>query len=153
NNGEQKGEKQTGEKKKGERQKSGEQKSDEEKSGAKDESGGNEQSKPEMSPPKFGQVLEKAASVLKWLAGAILALMVLAAIVIFFLRFLAPFTKWAQGLLDWLSGLWKRKGESKAKKEETVELPPETPRPPPFSSFENPLGQRIPVEEMVTYSF
>lgn len=104
------------------------------------------------SNQKLGSVLETASSFLKWLAWIIIALIVIAAIVIFFLRYLAPFTSWAKNLLDWLSSLFRRK-ERKEHKEKTEEEKQQAPRPPPFETFRNPEDGDMNVEEMVTYSF
>ncbi len=117
----------------------------------KDEQG-ETQNQEEQSSPRLGSLMEQLGSIIKWIAWIIIVLLVLGAIAIFFLRYLAPFTAWARSLLDWLSGLFGRKREAIVLRE-VVDEKPSAERLPPFDSFANPLGEKMPVEEMVTYSF
>jgi hypothetical protein len=109
-------------------------------------------------PSRFAEALEKFGSFVKWVVWIIVAAAVVIGIVIFILKFLAPFTDWARNLLDWLKGLFARKanperlratGEVDA--EEVIE------RPPPFSTFRNPFAdgtaRRRDPAELVEYTF
>ena len=101
---------------------------------------------------------EKVAALLKWLVWAAIVVGVIVFLFVFFLRWLAPFTNWAQGLLDWLRGLFGRKPtgkKRKAKLEEEVLAGEE--RPPPFHAFPNPFddgsaARRDPAD-LLAYSF
>ena len=109
-------------------------------------------------PSRLGEALEKVGTFVKWIVWIVVAIAVIVGLVIFVLRYLAPFTDWARNLLDWLKGLFGRKaspkrqrGEEDAVAEEIVE------RPPPFSAFDNPFtdgsARRRDTAELVVYTF
>src|SRR5262249_43732233 len=122
---------------------------------ADDSDGSNDSS----SSPQLGKTFETLANGLKWVVWVIVAVLVVVGVVIFVLKFLAPFTNWARNLLDWLRGLFARKpkqrtgaaGAAGRAEEEAVS------RPPPFSSFGNPFrdgsARRMSLEELVEYTF
>ena len=98
---------------------------------------------------------------MKWIVFAVVAVLVVVAVVLALLRYLAPFTLWAQRLLDairnWWANLWGRKANPgrKAGGTESAELGPQ--RPPPFHEFSNPFADgsaegRDPAE-LVAYTF
>lgn len=112
----------------------------------------------DSSPPQVSKALETVASGLKWLVWVVVAVLVVVGVFLFFLKFLAPFTNWARGLLDWLKGLFARKpkaraaaGGDEAAEEEAVR------RPPPFAAFGNPFddgsAKRMSIEELAEYTF
>jgi hypothetical protein len=82
------------------------------------------------------------------------------AVVLAILRYLAPFTNWAQRLLDairnWWAGLFggRKKGE---KKEAAASVPLGPVRPPPFHEFPNPFSDgsaaRREPAELTDYTF
>ncbi len=109
---------------------------------------------------QLAPALQKIAEVLKWLVFAIVAVLVVVAIVLGLLRYLAPFTLWAQRLLNairnWWAGLWNRGNRERANREvATEELGPL--RPPPFHTFANPFedgsARRRSPHELVAYTF
>src|SRR5579872_344949 len=124
-------------------------------SDSKDNSDGKDQ-----STTQLGQFIEKVAGVLKWIVFIVVAILVVLAIGLAILRYLAPFTAWAQRLLDalrnWWAGLF---GASKGvEKKETVAAVPLGPvRPPPFHEFPNPFADgsanRREPAELVDYTF
>ena len=59
-------------------------------------------------------MFEKVGSFVKWIVWIVVAVAVIVGIVIFVLRYLAPFTDWARNLLDWLKGLFGRKAKPRA---------------------------------------
>jgi hypothetical protein len=110
------------------------------------------------SSPQVSKTLETVATGLKWLVWVIVAVLVVVGIVIFVLKFLAPFTTWARSLLDWLKGLFARKpkeraaaGGEEAPEEEAVR------RPPSFAAFADPFedgsARRMSLEELIEYTF
>lgn len=112
------------------------------------------------SPPQFGEAFQQAANVAKWIVLAVVVFLVLAGVVLFVLKSLAPFTLWAQRLLDAIRNWWanlfarKPKGTAAAATEARATGPV---RPPPFSEFRDPFAAgtadgRDPAE-LVTYTF
>lgn len=105
---------------------------------------------------KLTQVLDGLSDVVKWIVWIVLAIAVVVGIVVFFLKYLAPFTKWAKGLLDWLRGLFGSKAG--AATVETAAAAEKVERPPPtFAEFENPFvdgsaGRRN-LAELAAYTF
>ena len=97
---------------------------------------------------------------LKWIVFAIVAVIIVVVVALAVLRYLAPFTDWAQRLLDairnWWAGLWgKKAGVSRTTSDESKPLEPV--RPPPFHEFSNPFADgsaegRDPAE-LVAYTF
>ncbi|MCS7020800.1 MAG: DUF4129 domain-containing protein [Gemmataceae bacterium] len=118
---------------------------------------------PSAIPPGQPQVtpgLSRLATILKWLVFVLVALLVAIAVIVAVLRGLAPFTRWAQRLLDawqrWWQQLWHR---TTAKRPVTKsELPDSTTlmRPPSWSSFSNPYtdgsAMRRPPQEVLDYT-
>ncbi len=109
---------------------------------------------------KLGAAVQKIAGFLKWIVIVIVVFLILVAIVLAVLRYLAPFTEWARKLLDALRDWWANLfGRKKiANREEAVEpvlLGPV--RPPPFSQYSNPFadgsGERREPAELVAYTF
>ena len=106
---------------------------------AEDDSGKSDQS---ARMQNLGEVGQTVAKLVKWVVWTVIAIAVIAGVVYFFLKGLAPFTNWAQGLLDWLRGLFGKKptGKKRAAKVEEEVLAGET-RPPPFAAFANPFDR------------
>lgn len=107
---------------------------------------------------RLGEAVAAAAGVVKWLVWALIALAVVAAVVLFVLKWLAPFTDWAKNLLAWLSGLFGRKPKADRGRASGVDSPaPAASRPPPFASFSNPFAdgsaRRRDAGELVAYTF
>jgi hypothetical protein len=114
----------------------------------------------DQSTTQIGQFIEKVAEVLKWIVFIVVAILVVIALALAFLRYLAPFTAWAQRLLDALRNWWANLfgGRGAVEKKETaatVRIGPV--RPPPFSEFPNPFAdgsaERREVAELVDYTF
>lgn len=109
------------------------------------------------SPSRLGEALEKVGSLVKWIVWILVAVAVIVGVVIFVLRYLAPFTDWARNLLDWFKGLFGKK--TRAAREEAEETVAEeaVERPPPFSAFDNPFAdgtaRRREPAELVEYTF
>jgi hypothetical protein len=113
-----------------------------------------------QSDSQLGATLEKIAGVLKWIVFAVVAVLVVVIVVLALLRYLAPFTQWAQRLLDairnWWANLWGRANPERQRGGELV-APLGPQRPPPFHEFSNPFtdgsaGGRDPAE-LVAYTF
>ena len=112
------------------------------------------------SSPRLGGVLDKVANVLKWIVYAIVAILVVVGVALAILRYLAPFTSWAQRLLDalrnWWAGLFGRKVAA-TKKEAAAAAPVGPVRPPPFHEFPNPFADgsadRREPAELTDYTF
>lgn len=107
---------------------------------------------------RLGEAVAAAAGVVKWLVWALIALAVVAAVVLFVLKWLAPFTDWAKNLLAWLSGLFGRKPKAdRGRASGDVPASPAAYRPPPFASFSNPFAdgsaRRRDGGELVAYTF
>jgi hypothetical protein len=106
----------------------------------------------------LGEAGEKIAKLVKWLLWTAIVILVVAALLYYGLSWMAPFTNWAQGLLDWLRGLFGKKPTGKKRKARVEEeaLAGEL-RPPPFHAFTNPFDDgtarhRHPAE-LLAYSF
>jgi hypothetical protein len=113
------------------------------------------------SSEKFQQLsqgLEKVSGVIKWIVFAVLAVAVVIGVLYFGLKYLANFTGWARGLLDWVKGLFGRKPQSK-KGAGAEDEPAEgkVDRPPPFAAFSNPFtdgtARRRETRELTEYTF
>jgi hypothetical protein len=128
---------------------------DEEDSENKDGSDGKDE-----SSTQFGQFLDKVSGVLKWIVFAVVAVLVVIGLGLAILRYLAPFTAWAQRLLEalrnWWAGLFGGSKESE-KKEVASTVPIGPVRPPPFHEFPNPFAdgsaERREPAELVDYTF
>jgi hypothetical protein len=103
--------------------------------------------------------LDKVAGVVKAVVFAVVAVLVVVGVFLFFLKYLAPFTKWAQRLLDairnwWASLFGKKASGGRGTPVEDVVL---ARRRPPFREFSNPFADgtadgRDPAE-LVAYTF
>jgi hypothetical protein len=112
------------------------------------------------SPPQMGEAAQKVAAVAKWVVLAVVVFLVLAGLVLLVLRGLAPFTLWAQRLLDalrnWWANLFARTPKA-GRAADPAERPTGPVRPPPFSAFTDPFASgtadgRDPAE-LVEYTF
>lgn len=104
------------------------------------------------------KALEAVGSFVKWVVWIVVAVLVIVGLFIFFLKYLAPFTAWAQRLLDWLRSLFARKERASrggTSQEEAVAEVEE--RPPPFSDFPNPFddgrAKRMTLTQLIAYTF
>jgi hypothetical protein len=105
----------------------------------------------------LSQMLESLGSGIKWLVWIAIAIAVVVGIVIFFLKFLAPFTAWARNLLDWLKSLFggRKAVQGDAEVEEAQQE--EIERLPSFDSFSNPFrngdarSRKLP--DLIAYSY
>lgn len=113
-----------------------------------------------QSTSQLGATVEKIVGVLKWIVFALVAILVVIVVVLAVLRYLAPFTGWAQRLLDALRSWWERlwghrKSTVVKKREEAPQLGPQ--RPPPFHEYSNPFAdgsaERRDPAELVAYTF
>jgi len=107
---------------------------------------------------RLAEGVQKLTSTLKWVVFAIVAVLVILAVLFVALRYLAPFTNWAQRLLEALQSWWAslfRKANPESKR--GGDTPTVPVRPPPFSEFSNPFADgsadgRDPAE-LVAYTF
>ena len=128
----------------------------------KDAKGKGEKGNPGRTPDtKLGAALGKIAGFIKWIVIAIVVFLVLVAIVLAVLRYLAPFTEWARNLLDalknWWANLFGGKKASTRREPAVQEDQRGQLRPPPFTDYSNPFADgsadhRDP-EELVGYTF
>jgi hypothetical protein len=127
---------------------------------AKGESGQRSGSQSGSPPQGLASALEKVGGFLKWVVFAVIAFLVLAAVVLGVLKYLAPFTEWARNLLDAIRNWWASLfgGRASRTREEAAAVAERGPvRPPPFSAFSNPFEDgtasgREPAE-LVVYTF
>ena len=124
------------------------------------ESEGRDGNDSSQSNPPSG-ALAKVAGVVKWIVFALVAVLVLFALFFGVLKYLAPFTNWAQRWLDGLRAWWaKLFGKANGRRQpagfaDNAPLSPS--RPPPFSAYSNPFAdgtadEREPAE-LVAYTF
>ena len=119
-----------------------------------------DRSRDSQSTPQVGAAVEKIVGVLKWIVFALVAILVVVVVVLAVLRYLAPFTGWAQRLLDairnWWERLWGRRKATVAKTQEAALLAGPQ-RPPPFHEYSNPFADgsadRRDPAELVAYTF
>ena len=129
---------------------------DQEQDAQNDDSSSDSTDSTSSSFSKLSQVMDGISDFIKWVVWIALAIAVVVGIVIFFLRYFAPFTKWAKGLLDWLRGLFGPKlGGPAAEADVAVEKAER--RMPSFIEFTNPFadgsaGSRNPTE-LAEYTF
>jgi hypothetical protein len=151
--GGQDGQKGDGEKKDGEDGSEGSGTDRGEAGGNADESDGGDGTRSGAS--RLGEAVAAAANVMKWIVWVLVALAVIAGIVLFVLRWLAPFTDWAKNLLAWLQGFRKKASPGRPSGAE-VTSPAEAP-PPAFAEFPNPFAdgsaRRRDPAELVAYTF
>jgi hypothetical protein len=106
---------------------------------------------------RLSQMMQSIGSFVKWVVWILVAAAVIVGGVVFVLKWLAPFTNWAQGLLDWLRGLFARKKSARERDEEEDAAPAGPTRPPPFAAFSNPFTDRTASRrdpaELVEYTF
>ncbi|MGL6076279.1 MAG: DUF4129 domain-containing protein [Fimbriiglobus sp.] len=121
----------------------------------KDENDSSSSSSEKSSPTTISKLFETLGSFLEWVIWIIIAIAFIVGLIYFFVKWLAPFTNWAKGLLDWWHNLWKRKaGETTS--ETTAEAQAEEAYSVPFSAFSNPFAgsaKKRTASEVVEYSF
>jgi hypothetical protein len=111
------------------------------------------------SRPSVSQMMEAIGGFLKWVTWFVIACLVIVGVVIFFLKYLAPFTSWAKNLLDWLRNLFARKAKVKSGGANTDDEEEEAAveRPPPFSDYPNPFedgtAKRMTLPALIAYTF
>jgi hypothetical protein len=112
------------------------------------------------SSPQLGGVLEKVAGAVKWIVFAIIAVLIVFGLFFGVLKYLAPFTNWAQRWLDGIRNWWaslftKKKAAPRTATEEAKPLAPL--RPPPFSAYSNPFADGTAegrdTAELIAYTF
>jgi hypothetical protein len=107
---------------------------------------------------QLAAAVEQLAEKLKKFVFAIVAVLVIVAVILGVLRYLAPFTNWAARLLDALRGWWAGLfGTPKPKRRVLASEVVAPVRPPPFAEFANPFADgtargRDPAE-LVAYTF
>lgn len=105
------------------------------------------------------KIFESIGGFLKWVVWFVVAVALIVGIVIFFLKYLAPFTQWAKNLLEWLRSLFARKPRERTalKTDDGEEPEAETERPPSFAEFANPFengtAKRMTMPQLIAYSF
>ncbi len=106
---------------------------------------------------KLSQVTEVIGAFVKWVVWIVIAVAVVVGLLVFFLKYLAPFTNWAKNLLDWLRGLFDRKEKIRTRSDDGDDVPEAAvKRPAPFSAYTNPFargGVTRPPAEVVEYTF
>lgn len=141
--------------------KSGDEESDREGDEAKDDGSAEDGSNGSRTSPQVGGMLEKVADVVKWIVFAIIAVVIVFGLFFGVLKYLAPFTNWAQRLLDGIRAWWASlfgKGETHRTSVAAAEAKKPTPqRPPPFHEYSNPFADgtaegRDPAE-LIAYTF
>jgi len=112
------------------------------------------------SPPQVSESVQKVAEIAKWIVLAVVVFLVLAGLVLAVLKYLAPFTGWAQRWLDAVRAWWanlfgKKSGATRAAEEAAREVGPV--RPPPFSAYSDPFATGTAdgrdAAELVEYTF
>ena len=153
----QKGDAQKGSEAKGDRSDGDQQKRDGEQ--ARDAEAGEQKAGDDgpSASERVGQALDAVGSLVRWVVWLVIAVAVVAAVVFFLVKGLAPFTKWAQALLDWWRSLFARKPAAGGGTSGTAEAAPAVERPPPFLDFRDPFADgsagRKPAAELVRYTF
>jgi hypothetical protein len=108
------------------------------------------------SPSKISESLETVGSIVKWVVWIVIAAAVIFGIFIFFIRYLSPFTAWAQGLLDWLRALISRKVPDNDDHEPNTEIGQNASSQPRFEDYTNPFrdgsAKRRSLESLVGYT-
>ena len=137
--------------------KSGEDGKNQKEGNAEDEEQEKGSSEGGSSTSKLTQALETISKGLKWLVWVVIAIAIIAGLFFFGLKWLAPFTSWARGLLDWLRALFGQKESKQKQKAEAQAAVQAVSRPPPFAEFSNPFQdgsaeQRDPAE-LVRYTY
>ena len=152
-----------GDQQKGSQQK-GEQKSDDDRKDQKqgeqsrdaDDTKTDAQADGQSASERISQMSEAVGSVLRWVTWVFVAVLVIAGVVYFLVKGLAPFTKWAQSLLDWWRSLFARKPTAGGGGADVVPVKA-VERPPPFLDFRDPFAdgsaKRKTAAELVSYTF
>jgi hypothetical protein len=152
---------------KGESSKDGDGKSDQAKSDEKAGKEDRQKEEPDSSTDSaksrsdfFGELAKQLMTLLKWIVGGLMALVILFLLLRALLRFLANFTHWAKRLLDSWNAFWEglRRWWQGRGLPEAVADEPELAKPPrPFAAFRNPFlsgeGERMTPGELVRYTF
>lgn len=103
------------------------------------------------------QATETLSKFVKWLVWTGIIILVIGLLFFSGLKWLAQFTNWAQGLLDWLRALFGRKPTGKKRKAQEEEVLAGEMRPPPFHAFSNPFddgsARTRDLAELLAYSF
>jgi hypothetical protein len=107
---------------------------------------------------RLGEAVASVANVVKWIVWVLIALAVIAGVVLFVLKWLAPFTDWAKNLLAWFQGLFgSKKKTSAGRPSGDGSATPAEVRPPAFAEFPNPFAdgsaRRREPAELVAYTF
>jgi len=105
---------------------------------------------------QLGEVAEKLGQAIKWVVWIVLGILLIVVAGYALLRWLAPFTHWAQNFLGWLGSFWSRRPQ-RAREEFAGEVAgPSGPTYPPFSEFENPFEdparRKSPPEAIIRYT-
>jgi hypothetical protein len=109
----------------------------------------------DSSSSTLSSISEAIGEFVRWIVWIVIALLVIGAVVYFFVKGLAPFTNWAKSLLDWWHSLWARKRTAGATTEGS-QAEKEAEERVPFSAFSNPFartGKPRPPAEIVEYTF
>jgi hypothetical protein len=108
----------------------------------------------------FGELAKQLMTLLKWIVGGLIALVILFLLLRALLRFLANFTHWAKGLLDGWQAFWeglRRWWQGRGLPEAVVDAPEAAKPPRPFAAFRDPFltgeAERLPPGELVRYTF
>ena len=106
-----------------------------------DEAKSDTQESESSSPGAVARALESVGQLLRYVVWAIIAVAVVAGLILFMLKGLAPFTNWARDLLAWLRGLFgrNRTPRSGGGSDDAPDAPVAK-RPPPFSAYANPFA-------------
>ncbi len=97
-----------------------------------------------VAASQFSRTRDTVARWAKWLVFAAVIATIIVTMLIGILRYIAPFTDWAQRWLEhlgrWWAGLWGLLGRSRRQLVEPDEAEPALRRPPPFQHFSNPFA-------------
>jgi len=108
---------------------------------------------------QLSNVFEGVSEVVKWIVWIALAVLLVGGGIYFAVKYLANFTGWAQGLLDWFRGLFGKKPAKpkKAASAEAIAVEEVQQRLPPFTEFSNPFtdgtAKQLSTRELVAYTF
>lgn len=115
------------------------------------------QAEPNASAPTPSAWIGKLAAILKWIVIGAFVLVVAFVLLRAGLKFLANFTGWAKGLLDFFRSLWQRLAGGRDAKEGAKGGGSENAKPLPFRTFRDPFltgaADRMSAAELVRYTF
>jgi hypothetical protein len=119
-----------------------------------------ESSAPESPSEPLGEFGKTLLTILKWVVGILIALIILFLVVRAVLRFLANFTNWAKRLLESWHAFWeglRRWWRGRGLPEALVDEPEAAQPPRPFAAFRDPFlsgeAERMSPGEVVRYTF